>query len=296
MKKTFLTTSATAILAVASTFASASDLPGRYAAPAPAPVYAQFSWAGFYAGLNAGGTFGSNNRCGSFFPSNNLTGVAVVGFLPNCGISGSGNSGFTGGAQVGYNWQTGSFVYGVEGDIDFINGRRRGANTVFAPGAPIGYRGTYVLNNGGGNNGNVFGTARLRAGYAYDRLLLYVTGGLAFGGRGTGSSSATYFTGAGVPADIAPANRASVYSSGGGNNSRVGYALGAGLEYAFTNNWTVKGEYLYANFGGGKGARTFGCTDVILGTCAAQPGTTFVSSGRRNNDVNLVRIGVNYKF
>ncbi len=298
MKNILLAAAATAVLvSVASTSATASDLPGRYSAPPLAPVvYNNFSWAGFYAGLNAGGTFGNSNRCGPFFPRTNLTGVPVAGFLPNCAISGVGNSGFTGGAQVGYNWQSGNFVYGVEGDINYLNGRRRGASTVFAPGAPAGYQGTYVVNNGGGNNGNVFGTARLRAGYAYDHLLLYVTGGAAFGGRGVGSSSATYYQGAGVPADIAPGNRAAVYSSGGGSSSRVGYALGAGLEYAVTNNWTVKGEYLYANFGGGKGSRGFGCTDVIVGTCGGQAASTFVGAGRRNNDLSLIRVGVNYKF
>ena len=294
MRNILLTSASLALLAASAVGASAADLPGRRAPIAPAPIYSTYNWSGLYLGLNAGGTFGNSNRCGSFAPYNNGTGIPVVGFLPNCGITGVRNSGFTGGAQIGYNWQSGNFVYGVEGDIDFLNGRRRnGGNTIVTgAGTPPQFAGTYVVGNGGGNNGNVFGTARLRAGYAFDRFLVYVTGGAAFGGRSIGSSSASYYQGA-----VVPANLQSVYTSGGGNNnSRVGYALGAGAEYALTNNWSIKGEYIYANFGSGRGNRAYACTNVVAGTCAAQAGNTFISTGRSRNDFSLLRVGVNYKF
>ena len=300
MRNILLASASVAILVATAVGASAADLPGRRAPIAPAPIYSTYNWSGLYVGLNAGGTFGNSNRCGSFAPYNNATGIPVAGFLPNCGISGARNSGFTGGGQIGYNWQSGSFVYGIEGDIDFLNGRRRnGGNTIVTgPTAPAQFAGTYVVSNGSGNNGNVFGTARLRAGYAFDRFLVYVTGGAAFGGRSIGSSTAAFYP---APLAVAPGNQFAAYSTGGGNNnSRVGYALGAGAEYALTNNWSIKGEYLYANFGSGRGNRAYACTNVNLGilagTCGAQAGNTFISTGRSRNDFSLLRVGVNYKF
>ena len=300
MRNILLASASVALLAASAAGASAADLPGRSSALAPAPVYNNYNWTGLYVGLNAGGTFGNSNRCGSFAPYSNANGLPVAGFLPNCAITGVRNSGFTGGGQIGYNWQSGNIVYGVEGDIDFLNGgRRRGGNTIVTGGAtPANFAGTYVVSNGGGSNGNAFGTARLRVGYAFDRFLVYVTGGAAFGGRSIGNSSAAFYP---APLAVAPGNQFSSYSSvGGGSNNRVGYALGAGLEYALTNNWSVKGEYLYANFGGGRGNRAYACTNVglgiIAGTCAAQAGNTFISTGRSRNDFSLLRVGVNYKF
>ena len=85
-----------------------------------------------------------------------------------------------------------------------------------------------------GNNDNFLGTVRGRLGYAVGRALFYVTGGLAYGGN-TGGGSVTYYPTAGGPF---------AYTSSG-NNSNVGYAVGGGLEYAFTPNWSGRVEYLY---------------------------------------------------
>lgn len=114
--------------------AVAADMNRGYA---PAP-YSAFSWAGLYAGANIGGQFGS---------------------VTNSGVD---PTGFMGGLQVGYNWQTGQFVYGIEGDIQFS-----GADDT----------------NGGRKFSNPwFGTVRGRIGYAWNtNLLLYATGGLAYG-------------------------------------------------------------------------------------------------------------------
>ena len=89
-----------------------------------------------------------------------------------------------------------------------------------------------------GNNDNFLGTVRGRLGYAVDRALFYVTGGLAYGGNG-GSGSVTYYPSGGGPY---------AYTSSG-NNSNVGYAVGGGLEYAFTPNWTARIEYLFVDRG-----------------------------------------------
>jgi len=164
--------------------AMAADLPSRRA---PAPVVAAvpvFTWTGFYVGVNAGYGWGTDNE---------------RVFIPGVGLVGGGNEGgFVGGAQAGYNYQIGSFVVGLEGDIQYAD---FGHKNVFVPG--IGFVGN--------TSSDWFGTVRARAGVAFDRALVYATGGFAF-------------------AD--------------GNN---GWTVGGGIEYAFTNNLSAKVEGLYVN-------------------------------------------------
>lgn len=156
--------------------AGAADMNRGYAAPAP---YSAFSWAGLYAGANLGGQFGS--------VSNN----------------GANPTGFMGGMQVGYNWQTGQFVYGIEGDIQFS-----GADDT----------------NGGRKFSNPwFGTVRGRLGYAWNNILLFGTGGLAYG-EGELETLGTKES-----------------------HSHFGWTVGVGAEMALARNWSVKAEYLFVN-------------------------------------------------
>jgi outer membrane immunogenic protein len=162
--------------------ASAADLPARTMAPA-APIIAAapiFTWSGFYVGVNAGYGWSNND-----FDAIDLADEDDDG-------------GFVGGAQVGYNYQIGSFVVGLEGDIQYID---FGGAT---------FRDTDGILREAGID-DWFGTARARAGVAFDRALIYATGGFAF-------------------ADDAN-----------------GWTVGGGLEYAFTNNLSAKVEGLYVN-------------------------------------------------
>ncbi|MBX9741576.1 MAG: outer membrane beta-barrel protein [Beijerinckiaceae bacterium] len=263
------------VLVAAAGSAMAADLPYRTAAPAPyvsaAPI---FTWTGFYAGLNAGGAWNENR------------GLSSAGFIaPNPVIFGNGNSddvGFTGGAQIGYNMQFGSFVAGVEADINYLdrNGGGNGAFPAIAGGAPD-FTDFAV---GGGNRGNWFGTVRGRLGFAFDRALIYGTGGLAYGAR-SGSASITqrdYDSVAGI------ATLTNLPGTGG-NGSNVGWALGAGMEYAFTNSMSFKIEYLHVDLG--SNSRTF----------VAGPGFGGVAGGetitvRNENKFDVVRAGVNFRF
>jgi outer membrane immunogenic protein len=156
--------------------ALAADLNRGYA---PAP-YSAFSWAGAYLGANIGYQFGSVTNSGGVDPS-----------------------GFMGGLQVGYNWQTGQFVYGVDGDIQFSGSE----DTV-----------------GGRKFSNPwFGTVRGRVGYAMNNVLIYGTGGLAYGeGR--------------LETPI-----------GNEEHSHFGWTLGLGAEVSMARNWSVKAEYLFVN-------------------------------------------------
>jgi outer membrane immunogenic protein len=133
---------------------------------------------------------------------------------------------------------------------------------------------------------------RLRAGYAWDRLLVYATGGLAYGsirnnGNGFGAGLiATTAAGFVNPVSGVPGpSTAFVGAATTGSTSRAGWTLGVGGEYAFTHNWTFKAEYLYANFGNVRSAPGF-----------FLPGVAAAFNNNRTIDVNIVRAGVNDKF
>ena len=160
--------------------AEAADL--SYAPRAPYTVNQPlnaYSWAGPYLGGNLGYEWGT--------VQNNVT-------KP---------SGLVGGVQGGYNWQSGAFVFGVEGDLELT-----GANDTFAP---------WKFSN------PWFGTLRGRAGYAFNNILFYGTGGLAFG-------------------DL----RGETFGLAEGHTT-AGWTLGAGTEFGLAPNWTAKIEYLYVD-------------------------------------------------
>lgn len=203
--------------------AVAADLPSRKG-PVAAPVYLPpaFTWTGFYIGANAGYGWGDVKTS------------SVVGF--------SDPDGFVGGGQIGYNYQIGQVVFGVEADFQ---------------GADLSSRVDNALGDFATTELNWFGTVRGRIGYAFDRFLPYITGGFAYGNVNT----AFYFPRLGA--------------SYGKDDTQFGYAIGAGLEYAFTNNLTAKVEYLYLDFD----RSSIPGLGVKVGT-----------------DVSLVRAGLNYKF
>src|SRR5947209_13802138 len=143
--------------------AYAADLPSRKAPPMayipPVPI---FTWTGFYIGVNGGGAFRANN--------NNAYNNAIFfgGAAPVFGFNNNNNNNngrFLVGGQAGVNWQVNQFVLGIEGDGDAVLGN----NTSTFPGAPR------------SSSTGFFGTVRGRAGIAFDRFLVYGTGGVAFG-------------------------------------------------------------------------------------------------------------------
>ncbi|MFG1464421.1 outer membrane protein [Xanthobacter sp. DSM 24535] len=177
-------------------------------APAAPPI---FSWTGFYIGANAGYSWGKGKDAADFY-----------GLDP---------SGWSGGGQVGYNYQfVNNVLIGVEADLQ---GSDISSSTL-----------------GLSSKLDYFGTVRARLGYAFDRVLPYVTGGLAYG-----KNTITDFG----------------FSD---SNTHVGWTVGAGLEYAMTNNWTARAEYLYTD----------------LGT------KTYDNIGDAGVTSSTARLGVNYKF
>jgi outer membrane immunogenic protein len=253
MTRTFFAAlSAATIIAGA---ASAADLPTRHA-PVPYISAPLFTWTGLYAGVNAGLAIRDNSA----------TVVGVAGFTTNGSLSSGTNTVFAGGGQIGYNYQLSSLVLGLEADLDYLGGKGLNGNSAMTDAANG--AGTFTVT--GSRKVNYLGTVRGRVGYAFDRTLFYVTGGLAYGAV-SGGGSATF---AGAP-----------FTSTSSSSTKTGYALGAGVEYAFTSNWTGRIQYLYADLGRSK--------TTYVGTGAALGDTAVISP---RNQVSLITLGLNYKF
>jgi outer membrane immunogenic protein len=212
------------VLALTATQTLAADLPRAMPPPTKAPVFAPgYSWTGFYVGINGGYGWGKSGWSG---------------------IGGADPSGGLVGATAGYNWQgVGSpWVFGLEGDIDWadLKGSFANANCPLGCETKVGW----------------LGTVRGRLGYAFDRVMPYITGGLAVG-------------------EV----KATPFGFGSVSDTRVGWTVGAGVEAALSGNWTAKVEYLYADLG------NTSC-DVI--TCGAPIDVDFHS--------HIVRAGLNMRF
>ncbi len=267
MKKFLLGSIAVSALALGSSAFAADMAPRMYAKAAPM-VSPMYNWSGFYAGIHAGYTFGegSNIDTTGQAPINvlNVTGGARPGSV------GLDRDGFIGGGQMGYNWQANSpWVFGFEADISYtdINSSR---TVVTVPLSGVG-----SLNNTFNSRMEYFGTVRGRLGYAWDRTMVYATGGFAYGEV---ENSAAFF---------GPNPAAALQFVGGNRDTKTGYTVGGGIEHAWMGNWTVKAEYLYYDLG----STTLGVNFVPGG---GGGGTGY--NTRFENDGHIVRAGLNYKF
>lgn len=252
MKRLFFA-AAVAASTMAAGGAFAADLP-RKSVPAtfaqPVPI---FTWTGVYVGINGGYIFdgGRSNITGS--PGLLATGLAPVGNIKTLG------DGFTIGGTIGYNYQIGNFVAGLEADLNYVDLGK----TVVTGIGPL----TTTLSQ----EASYLGTVRGRLGVAFDRVLIYATGGLAYGDQ----DATTSLSGLGAA------------WTGSKSDTRFGYTVGAGLEYAITNNWSAKVEYLYYDLG-----KTNYTSPQVAGV--AIPGV--FGTTKAENRGNLVRAGINYRF
>jgi outer membrane immunogenic protein len=247
----FMAFTLTSVAALAS--ANAADM---YRAPEPVmgggykdgPV-AQ-TWTGFYAGINGGGAWDSSGS--------NLTLTSEDINDPTLNQRG----GFLGG-QIGYNWQRDRIVYGIEADLQ---------------GAWIGGKTSASLPDGDGpivanaaSNLDWFGTIRGRLGYAFDRGLLYGTGGFAFGGVRDRLS-----IGEQNPAE-------GLLASDKKDKTATGFAVGGGVEYPLSPAWSVKGEYQYIDLG-----------STSLTASKSDPDEFIKASIKIDHTYNTIRLGLNY--
>ena len=248
----------TVALAAVAGSAFAADLPSRRAPPvyAPPPPIPVFTWTGFYVGGQVGYEFGKSNAFA--FATVTQTGLAANSASKN-GVIGGGHVGYLFSTQSlpvigslfgqngGFGFGTGGVV-GIEGDVDGTSAR---AN--------------YAL---GGFNDNaresIQGSIRGRLGIAFDRALFYATGGAAFGSLQ--NSYVNTLTG--------------VFDNY--SRTRVGYTVGGGVEYAFTNNLSVRVEYRFTDYGS--------FTNILAASSGGGIGVI-----QRETD-NRVQAGFSYKF
>ena len=236
--------------------ASAADMAVKARPMAPPPVL--FTWTGFYIGGFVGGAFGES--------SSSVSDPCLVGVA--CGLVGTYNgvppsvfdlsSSVIGGGTIGYNWQAGQFVLGLEAEGGYM--RLRGSRIM----NPLG-TGDTVASTVIGDGYAVFAG---RLGWAVDRTLFYVKGGGVWTRNTNGVVDVT-----GV----------SINSTT--SHDVWGWAVGAGLEYALTNNWSIKGEYLYLGID-----KSF--TDVGI----VNPGGAVDLVTSHNPGVHTAKLGVNYRF
>jgi outer membrane immunogenic protein len=271
MKKLLL---AATILAGSAGLASAADLPQRQVAPAPYVAAPAFTWTGFYVGANAGlsvSTSKASMEAGpspGYVPGSTYFQPASVADFNSIGRSSKTASSFTGGAQAGYNWQHSWLVYGLEADFEYLGVAQSEARsrTYSCCGNDLSIRQKV--------RSDWLATARVRLGASFDRLLVYATGGLAF--------QQLKYTG--VFSDMF-----GVAASGSMSDTRVGFALGAGAEYAVSEHVSAKLEYLYV----GTGTKSISENNLSGG------GIQFPDAHithKAKLDVSLIRVGINYRF
>lgn len=202
MKRSVLLLAAFASMLAAPAFAA--DVAPRVR-PQGAPVYQappqSFDWSGFYLGLNGGYALGRSSW------NDPAAGGDSGRFNTNGGLLGG---------QIGYNWQTGNTVIGLESDINWAKLSGSAAN------------GGVCATNGGGEcrtEQSWFGTTRARLGYSFANIMPYVTGGLAYG------------------------NIKAVQPTGTQSDVKTGWTAGGGVEYGINRNWSAKAEYLHIDLG-----------------------------------------------
>jgi outer membrane immunogenic protein len=273
---------------VVATGATAADLPSmKGPPPVPPPV---FIWTGFYAGVIAGdewsdGSIGTiTSNVSSIGGLNGDVGGAVA--TQGTGSVPLRTGRFAGGGQVGYNYQVNSFVLGVAADIEGMvgsSGRNTVTNSGTVAGAAITISSTGTIASS--RSLNYLGTARGRIGWLISpQILLFATGGLAYGGvaSNTSVSEILGFT------DTPPFG-----TSGSFSGTRLGWTVGGGGEWMFAPHWGFTAEYLYYDLGHVSyqlsPLNQFGDGGTTLETVSAVQSTTHING-------NILRLGVNYHF
>lgn len=235
----------TSALVLAAASANAADIyRGEAGGLKDGPGYVPImSWTGFYAGINGGYAFSGNDKNFDFdYEDGEFAGSRTL----------DSNGGF-GGGQIGYNAQRGNFVFGIEADFQGagIDGESAATNGEESVNARV--------------DVDWFGTVRGRLGYAFDRTLVYATGGFAFGSVNTAVT-------------FADDDGFTTFKDDG---TETGFVIGGGFEHALTPSWSLKAEYQYIDFG----------SVQVSGANFGDP-----VSANVDNQFHTVRAGLNYKF
>jgi outer membrane immunogenic protein len=277
---------AASLLAISSVSAFAADMAVKAPPPAPAAVW---SWTGFYIGGDLGWYDAKQTGTTTAFPSPGfgapagIIGAGVPGFgnLPT--VHGLDGNGAIAGLYAGYNWQVGSnWLLGVEGDWSYLNRSSSNNQTVLetfsATPAPAF---SMVMTA----NTHWLASARARAGWTSNRLLLYVTGGVAFSDTSYSATDTGLVAGQvflpGVGSTVAL------------NQTKTGWVAGGGAEWMLTQNWLLRAEYLHYEF---DGSSTTLPLVFANGSGACPAGACNWNAQWSALKIDTVRAGLSYKF
>lgn len=274
--------------------AMAADLPRALPVKAPVMAPVVYNWTGFYIGGNVGYSWGRSpyevagtstvrtRQFRAFGTPNEFLVSDVTAAGPAFIGTGTANiDGGVAGGQIGYNWQSAAWVFGLETDLQWT-GQRGSTSFCLTVGCPVG---GFVAN--ADYKLQWFGTARARAGWLVDpRVLLYVTGGAAYGQ---------------IKADHTAGILGLPLLGSSTSTTRLGWTVGGGIEAMLSSNWTIKAEYLYVDLGSVASGALGGATTAIFAG-VPEPGfttvvdTTFAGAARTRVRDNIARIGINYHF
>ena len=262
---------------------SAMAMMPKYAGPAykaPPAIPAAYSWTGFYVGANAGGAIGDSQWSDPTLTPPELGSHKMTGWL--------------GGFQAGYNWQTGHLVLGAEGTYHFSDLRGDHQNiTVAALGPPVALPQFGTSTDRFSTRIDGIATLAGRIGFAsdsLDRTLFYAKGGAAYasGSAAQATNAGVLFFGGG------PAPQVITFTGNRtGSDNRWGWMAGLGLEQGLTENWSAKIEYDYLDFGT-KSLRLSGTGCLASGGLQACGPSTSSFDVRQN--AQLLMLGISYRF
>lgn len=262
----------------------ASALIGSFAVFSPSAAEHPFNWTGLYIGANTGVAIGEFSNSLSIVDNitNNYFFPAAIPGVNAAGSADLRSHKFIGGGQIGYNVQSGRWVWGIEVDFNSIRLKKNYGN------GSIGADNFVYTTNGSpyqlaeSASANWLLTVRPRIGWLVnDRTMLYTTGGVAI----TKLEFDQFF--AEVPFTPTP-EIASL------SKTKLGWTLGAGFAVALTSNWVVKGEYLFTHFSAENAAGTLANANGVSALPGFVDGATFNNSLKL--DIHMLRAGINYKF
>lgn len=217
-------------------------------------------WDGFFVGVNAGGAFGSS-------PANLKARYdGETTFYSRDNIDAINSSGLVGGIGAGYNFSSGPVVFGIEADLNYLGAKGRdGDEYIFKD-----------FQNEVSTEYRSLATVRAKAGVANGNILAYATGGLSVG------TFQDYIGGT-----VAASGESRDF--GGGMQTKAGYVIGAGVEYAVTEKLSLKAEYMFADLGRSS-------LDVNKAFGESWFGGDSVATVNADHKLNIIRVGLNYKF
>jgi outer membrane immunogenic protein len=241
LRKSLLTLFFGAMVVAANQAALASDMPTK--APLQ-PISRVVNWTGLYAGANIGYGWSSND-----WQQFNTSGVAAT---PTTNFK---SDGALGGLQIGFNYQTGPVVFGIEGEYNWS--KIKGSRNDITDGVHL-CNPTFAC----ANEIDSIATVTGRVGYAWGHSLVFIKGG------GAWAKENHHFVKNSTGIDLAATSETS-----------TGWTIGAGIEYAIWDRWSVKGEYDYIDLG--KKRLTFLPTGLLIDI---------------NQNIHAVKLGLNYRF